>query len=107
MTRDMRAIYCSPECNKGPNEKTCPHCGKTFRGDAKQVHCSWFCYCQTAKRLHKARPCEWCGKVIVRPHGRTRYCSLSCAGKAGMDKRLTAAGRLPALNGYRLDRLLT
>ena len=87
------AIYCSAECKqlawKVP--KTCPHCGKAFRGKPDQVHCSWFCYCQVAKRKHRPRPCQWCGTTITQPHGKTRFCSLSCAGKAGMDVRLRDA----------------
>lgn len=106
MMRDMRAIYCSQDCNKGAQIKTCLHCGKEFRGASDRVHCSWLCYCQTAKRIHQPRPCQWCGVTITRPHAETRCCSWSCAGKLGMDKRLVKAGRLPALSGFRLDAML-
>lgn len=106
MTRDMRAIYCSEDCNKGGHRRTCPHCRKTFLGAADQVHCSWLCHSQTTMRINQPRPCQWCGVTIERPHKKTRCCSWSCAGKLGMDNRLTKAGRVPAINGFRLDRLL-
>lgn len=92
MTRDMRAIYCSPECNRGAHAKTCPHCKKEFLGSADQVHCSWFCHSQATMRINQPRPCGWCGTPIMRPRRAiTAYCSLSCAGKAGMHVRLRDA----------------
>lgn len=92
-SRDMRAVYCSVQCNHTGQlvNKTCPHCRNRFRGHKGQVHCSWFCYCQVAKRIHQPRPCDWCGTMIMQPDsaGR-RFCSLSCAGKEGMRVRLQA-----------------
>lgn len=106
--RPGHAIYCSKKCNRLANSvtKTCPRCGSEFRGQSRQVHCSIFCARQTTKRIHKPRPCAWCGKMITRPHRHTKYCSWRCSGKVSADKRLVAMGRWPLLNPVRFDRMV-
>jgi endogenous inhibitor of DNA gyrase (YacG/DUF329 family) len=109
-SRFAHAMYCSKECNVRARRylKTCPHCEKEFMAMSRRhVHCSRRCADLAVRTKYPPQPCEWCGKVIDRPgKSTTRFCSWRCAGKAGMDVRLTADGRRPLLNPVRLDRML-
>lgn len=109
-SRFAHAIYCSVTCNNRARRhpKVCLHCRKEFMARRQDCqYCSQACVDHGVRIKHPPIACEWCSKIIERPHmSRKRFCSHRCSGKAGMDVRLTARGRPPLLSPVRLDALL-